>query len=335
MFLWFAFLVCAALIVVSGTKLSKYGDIIAEKTGMGKAWVGLILMASITSLPELINGISSVTVADVPDIAVGDLVGSCVFNLLILALLDPMDKSSPIFSKIGQSHLLSGGFGILLLGLVSASVMLNGMVPSIWHIGLYTPAIILTYIVGIRTVYLYEKRGISRLVAEASARKPYDHIPMRKAVVMYAANALMVIAVASVLPFIAGRIAETTGLGSSFMGAIFVAATTSLPEIVVSTSAMRLGAPDLAIGNLLGSNMFNIGLLALDDILYAKGPLLSHVSESHAVTAMMAILMTAIALIGITYKHEKKAFLRFGWDSLSMLALGLLNAWFVYLMRGR
>ncbi|MDP2690180.1 MAG: sodium:calcium antiporter [Deltaproteobacteria bacterium] len=335
MFLWFEFLVCAALIVVSGTKLSKYGDIIAEKTGMGKAWVGLILMASITSLPELMTGISSVTVADVPDIAVGDLVGACVFNLLILALLDPMDKSSPIFSKIGQSHLLSGGFGVLLLGLVSASVMLNRMVPSIWHIGLYTPVIILTYIAGIRTVYLYEKRGISRLVAEVSARKPYDHIPMKKAVAMYAANALVVIVVASVIPFIAARIAETTGLGSNFMGTLFVAATTTLPELVVSTSAMRLGAPDLAIGNLLGSNMFNIGLLALDDIIYAKGPLLSHVSESHAVTAIMAILMTAIALIGITYKHEKKAFLRFGWDSLSMLALGLLNAYFVYLMRGR
>lgn len=335
MLLWLEFLVCASLIVVSGTKLSKYGDVIAEKTGMGKAWVGLILMASITSLPELVTGLSSVTIADVPEIAVGDLVGAGVFNLLILALLDPMDRSSPIFSKIGQSHLLSGGFGVLLLGFVSASIILNDMVPSIGHIGLYTPLILVTYIIGIRLVYLYEKRAITIHVSEAAARTPYDHIPLKKAVTMYVINALVVIAVASVIPFIAGRIAESTGLGDNFMGTLFVAATTTLPELVVSMSAMRMGAPDIAIGNLLGSNMFNMGLLAIDDIFYTKGPLLSHVSDSHALTATMAMLMTAIALIGITYRHEKKAFLRFGWDSLSMLGIGLLNAYFVFLMRGR
>ena len=334
MFLWFEFLLCAAFIVVSGTKLSKYGDIIAEKTGMGKAWVGLILLASITSLPELMTGISSVTVANVPDIAVGNLVGACVFNLLTLALLDPMDKSSPIFSKIGQSHLLSGGFGLLLLGIVAVSVVLNSLMPSAWHIGLYTPAIILTYIIGIRLVYLYEKRMLKQLVTDDRTHA-YDGITLKKAIVMFAANALVIIVVASALPFIADRISAATGLGNNFMGTLFVAAATTLPELVVSVSAMRMGAPDLAIGNLLGSNMFNIGLLAIDDILFTRGPILSYVSTSHAVTALMAMLMTAIALIGITYKHEKKAFLRFGWDSLAMLALWLLNACFVFLMRGQ
>ena len=334
MFLWFQFLLCASLIIVSGTKLSKYGDIIAEKTGMGKAWVGLILMASITSLPELMTGISSVTVADVPNIAVGNLVGACVFNLLILALLDPMDKSSPIFSKIGQSHLLSGGFGLMLLGIVAVSIVLNNLVPSAWHIGLYTPAIVLTYVIGIRLVYLYEKRMLKQLVTDDRTHI-YDGISFKKAIIMYAVNALVIIVVATALPFVAERISAATGLGNNFMGTLFVAGATTLPELVVSISAMRMGAPDLAIGNLLGSNMFNLGLIALDDILFTRGPLLSHVSTSHAVTALMAILMTAIALIGITFKHEKKAFLRFGWDSLAMLALGLLNAYFVFLMRGR
>ncbi|MEK7789952.1 MAG: sodium:calcium antiporter, partial [Planctomycetota bacterium] len=85
MFLWFGFIVCTAVIVYSGTKLAKYGDIIAEKTGLGRMWIGVVLMASVTSLPELVTGISSVTYAGVPDIAVGDVLGSCVFNMLILA----------------------------------------------------------------------------------------------------------------------------------------------------------------------------------------------------------------------------------------------------------
>jgi len=80
MLLWIGFIICTALIVYSGTKLSRYGDIIAEKTGLGRVWIGVVLMASVTSLPELVTGISSVTFAGVPNIAVGDVLGSCVFN---------------------------------------------------------------------------------------------------------------------------------------------------------------------------------------------------------------------------------------------------------------
>src|SRR5512145_3225201 len=99
MLLVIQFLICSGVIVVCGVNLSRYGDVIAEKTGLGRAWIGLILMASVTSLPELVTGLSSVTVAGVPDIAVGDVMGSCVFNLSIIALLDIIHGPLPIFSK--------------------------------------------------------------------------------------------------------------------------------------------------------------------------------------------------------------------------------------------
>ena len=82
MLLWIGFIICTAAIVFAGMRLSKYGDIIAEKTGLGRTWIGVVLMASVTSLPELVTGISSVTYAGVPDIAAGDVLGSCVFNML-------------------------------------------------------------------------------------------------------------------------------------------------------------------------------------------------------------------------------------------------------------
>lgn len=330
--LWTEFIIVAAVIVVCGTQLSKYGDVIAEKTGLGRAWTGLIIMASITSLPELITGVSSVTAADVPDIAAGNVLGACVMNLLILALLDPMDKGSPIFLKVGQSHVLSAGFGVLLLGVVSVSVFLSDFVPSFFHIGLYTPAIFILYLVGIRVVYVYEKKYLSRITEETLEKLKYDHISGLRAAVLYSINAVIIIIVAAWLPFIAESAAEETGLGTSFMGTLFVAMATTLPELVVSFAAIRLGAHDLAIGNLLGSNMFNITLLGLDDILYTQGPLLTVISKSHAVTALLAILMTAIVLVSITYKPEKKA-TRFGWDSLAMLAIGVLNMYLVYKMR--
>lgn len=92
MLLWIAFLVCTSVIVYAGSRLSKYGDIIAEKTGLGRTWIGVVLMASVTSLPELVTGISSVTYANVPDIAVGDILGSCVFNMLIISFLDALHR---------------------------------------------------------------------------------------------------------------------------------------------------------------------------------------------------------------------------------------------------
>src|SRR4030043_346908 len=124
MLLWLGFIICTAVIVYSGTQLSRYGDIIAEKTGLGKVWIGMVLMASVTSLPELVTGISSVTYAGVPDIAVGDVLGSCVFNMLIIAILDAVYRIMPISAKAHQGHILSAGFGIILLSIVGISLFL-------------------------------------------------------------------------------------------------------------------------------------------------------------------------------------------------------------------
>lgn len=83
-----AFVICSALILWAGVRLSRYGDIIAQRTGLGGTWIGLILLSTVTSLPELVTGASAIVMFDVPDIAVGDVIGSCMLNLVILALLD-------------------------------------------------------------------------------------------------------------------------------------------------------------------------------------------------------------------------------------------------------
>ena len=129
--LWLQFIACSALILCAGTKLTVYGDIIAEKTGLGRTWVGVVLMASVTSLPELITGISSVTLFDLPEIAAGDVLGSCMFNILIIAMLDLLHGPTPVSASAHQGHVLTGAFGILLLGLVSLSIFAVGSMPSI------------------------------------------------------------------------------------------------------------------------------------------------------------------------------------------------------------
>ncbi len=328
MSIWLQFIICTAIIVFAGIKLSKYGDIIAEKTGMGRTWIGIVLLASVTSLPELITGVSSVTLFDLPNIAVGDVLGSCMFNILIIALYDFSPRSAPISSQTHHGQVLTAGYGILLLGLVSIGISTGAKIPTVGWVGLYSIFFLLIYLGAMRMVFMYEKRRNLMLEQEAEELQ-YADISTKKVYAMYAFNALLIVGAASWLPHLGDRISEMTGLGNTFVGSIFIALSTSLPELVISYGALRIGAVDLMLGNLFGSNLFNIGILAIDDLLYTKGALLSNVTQSHLITANAAIIMTAIAVIGLTYQTKKK-FLYLAWDSVSIILIYILTTWLLY-----
>jgi cation:H+ antiporter len=330
--LWIAFVVCTVVIVYSGSRIAKYGDIIAEKTGLGRAWIGVVLMASVTSLPELITGIVSVTFAGVPDIAVGDVLGSCVFNMLIIAFLDAIHRPMPISAKAHQGNVLSAGFGILLLSIITGSLFLSLSLSPLGWIGPYTLLTIPLYFVAMRLIFFYEKRQLAAFLKEVATEFKYQDITTKTAVINYLGNAILVIASAIFLPKIGEGIAAATGLGQTFVGNIFIAVSTSLPEVVVSIAAVRMGAVDLAIGNLFGSNIFNIFILALDDIFFTKGAILSFVNPNHIISALSAIAMTTIAIIGLTYRAEKKK-LFIAWDSAGIVTVYAINIMFLFLSR--
>ncbi|MGE5215807.1 MAG: sodium:calcium antiporter [Chloroflexota bacterium] len=330
--LWLQFTLVTGVIVIAGTNLSKYGDVIAEKTGMGRTWVGIILMASVTSLPELITGVSSVTVFDLPNIAVGDIFGSCMFNLLILAAMDALSGPTPISAKAHQGHVLAASFGVLMLGIAAISLNAGRNLPAVGWISPASLAIFLLYAVAMRMIFLFEKKRIAEFVEQKVEIAHERRISLRQACIRYAGNAVLVVGAATYLPYLGDQIAEVTGLGRTFVGSIFIALTTSLPELVVSVSALRLDAIDLVFGNLLGSNLFNLAILALDDVLYSQAPLFTTAAPGHIVTANAAMAMTAIAVIGLTYRVSKKRFL-FAWDSLAIGIIYLYGVAVVYLMR--
>jgi cation:H+ antiporter len=222
MLLWLGFLACTMLIVYSGMRLSKYGDIIAEKTGLGRAWIGVVLMASVTSLPELVTGISSVTYAGVPDIAVGDVLGSCVFNMLILAILDAVHRAMPISRKAHQGHVLSAAFGLLLLSIVCVSMLLRENIPPIGWVGSYSFLCMVIYLTAMRLIFSYEKRKITEFLKEMAKELKYRDTSTKAAVLRYGINALIVIIAAIFLPRIREGIAVSTGLGQAFVCNIFI-----------------------------------------------------------------------------------------------------------------
>lgn len=326
MLLWLQLLLCLSIIGYAGYFLSRYGDIIAEKSGVSASWVGLILLATATSLPELVTGVSAVTIANAPDIAVGDVLGSTVFNLSILVMLDALYRRETLYRQAAQGHILSAALGALLIAFAGSSLLLDhaGMSPAIGHVGLYSPFILLVYLVAMRAVYSYERRTLSEFV-EASAER-YPGVTLRSAVIGYAQAALAVVLAGSWLPFLAKDISGMMGWGQSFVGTLLVAAVTSAPEAAVTISALRIGALDMAIANLLGSNLFDIIILAVDDAFYTAGPLLAHVDASHALTAFTAVMMSALVIIGLIFRPQGRTVLGLTWISLGLFLLYILNA---------
>jgi cation:H+ antiporter len=328
---WIEFLLCVLAIGFAGVKLSRYGDAIADKTGLGGSWVGVLMMASVTSLPELVTGVSSVTVAGTPNIAVGDVLGSCVFNLLLIVALDFLSREESVYRRASQGHILSGGFGIMLIGIAGLNLLLaaKGGSLSLGYVGLYTPVILILYLVSMRSVFLYETEQVEKFIeAEADA---YPDLTLRIAVIRYLAAAAVVLVAGAALPFVAKAMAVEMGWHQSFVGTLFVAFVTSLPEMVVTVAALQLGAVDMAIGNLFGSNLFNIAILAVDDIFYLQGPLFDAVSSTHAISAFSAIMMTGVAIVGLLYRPRTRVLKTVGWVSLFLFTVYLINSYILYI----
>jgi cation:H+ antiporter len=324
---YLGFLICAAVIFFSGRKLSYYGDRIATLTGLGGAWVGLILMASVTSLPELMVVGSATGLVQNADLAVGDVLGACALNLGILALMDAFVRDrKPLFGRASSAHIVSASLGLVMVCLVGLGLYLPIDLSIPPGLGLISVVLLIVYILAIRVIYSYNKSHPEEAepgdeAAEGPALKP--------TIFRYALFAAFIIVAALFLPTFADEIAIETGLGHSFIGTLLLAFSTCLPEIAVSISAVRMGSINLAVGNLFGSNIFNLAILFLGDLVYTGGILLSDASEFHIVSVFGVIIMTAVAILGLMVRPQaKRMFLAA--DALIIFGVYVLNMIVLY-----
>jgi len=298
------FSACAAVVVVAGTILTKCADTIAEITKFGRLLIGSVLLAGATSLPELTVDVSAVRMG-APDLAIGDLFGSCLANLLILAVLDLFQRSSGgMLSRRAARHALSGSMSVALIAcagltLLTAPVLGNvtflGISPGLWMLAA-------VYIGGIRIVYLDQRISLAEVTVESlKDSKPTGSLS--RAVLGFVAAAAVILIVGPVMAHAAESFAKATGLGRTFVGTTLVALSTSLPEFVASLAAVRMGAYDLAIGNIFGSNAFNMLLLVPLDVVQ-PGSLMAVVSASHGITCLTSILATQTVIIGQLFNVE-------------------------------
>ncbi len=323
---WLTFLAAATAIFYAGRQLSHCGDVIAEKTNVSRGWIGFILLALITSLPEVATSLSSVSLIQSPDLAIGNLVGSNIFNLLIIVLLDLLYTSSPILTVAGEEHNLSLGLGILLASLTILG-LLTRTDTSLLGISLISWSILLVYLIGVRLSFQQ-----SRQQTVTAAKYPdteLGHIYLK--FIFFSA----IIIGGGIMASYSGRdIAIITGLSQSLVGTFFLAIVTSLPEVAVTVGALKLGALDMALGNLFGSNVFNLSLLFLVDVFYRAGGVFTGSSTDHITTVIEFLILSGIVLIGLSCKSRKKQFLRLGVDSLCILGVYLLGVFLLIMNKG-
>jgi len=328
---WFKFALCLAVIVFAGTKLAQYGDAIAEKTGLGRIWIGLVLLAAITSMPELVTGITSASVlVGLPDLALGTLFGSCSLNLVILALLDILHHHTPVLTEASSKHVASASWGILLIAIAAGSIIAGGKFSdlSLGRVGIPSIVIIIVYLLGMWWMF-HRERSRQVLVVQATSSK-YKEIPAKTVYLRFALAAVAVIAAGIWLSFIGDEIAEATGWGATFVGSLFLAITTSAPELVVTIAALRLGAVDMAIADILGSNMFNIAIIAPVDLFYTQGSILSSVSSSHLITAAVVVVMSLLVIAGLRFRQKRKTFAVISWYALALIGLYIFGAYALF-----
>jgi cation:H+ antiporter len=329
------FLVSAGFIVAAGAALAQFADVISNKTKLGRMLVGTLLLAGATSLPELSIGISFVRMGS-PDLAVGDLLGACLFNLLILAVFDMTRYSKgQMLSRGSAAHALPAGMSVVMLALAAIAMFLGDKLGSftIAGAGPGSLAVAAAYAAGVGLIYTGRKEASNETanVDGVSWIPGVNKIGLGGAAIGFAVTAVVILLAAPFLGKAAKDLAEATGLGGTFFGTVFVAVCTCLPELITTFAAVRMKAFELAIGNIFGSNCFNIFLLFPLDFFY-RGSLLASVSPTHMLTALCAILVTSVVILGQLYQVERKRhFLEP--DALIVIALVLSSLAGVYSLR--
>jgi len=322
-----AFLVLGALIFLAASRLARAADVIADTTGLGRAWVGVILLAASTSLPEITTDVNA-ALLDVPDIGVGDLMGSTLANMLILALLDLVYAKQSILHRVAVNHAVVGLLAIALTMIAGIAIATGGF-GRVGHVGVESLVIVAVYLLGMRVFYRLTRTVGAGLIPDAPgpeagpAPAASRRQRLRAAAWTFALAAAALVIVTPLLVLAAEALSVESGLSQTFVGTMLVGITTSFPEIAASVAAVRLGAVDLAVGNLFGSNAFNMCVLLFMDLAYTDGPVLASVSQAHVLSAQLAALALSFGVIGLMSRLEQRsAVTRFG----SVLVIGCYAA---------
>ncbi|MBX3444342.1 MAG: hypothetical protein KF774_18210 [Planctomyces sp.] len=294
------FVLLAAVVVAAGVLMTNTADRIADATGLGKKLVGIVLLAGATSLPELAVGITSVRMG-AADLTAGNLLGATLCNLLVLAGVDLVTRTpGGILSRQAAAHALSATGVIILKCVAVIGILINSTV-MFGPMGLTSIVLIGVYFALLRLVY-FDELATRQILAE---NEPQKRPPLGRNAAGFLAAAAVIFLTAPELARVADKLSDLTGLGRTFMGTVFVAAVTTLPEVTAAYTAVRLKAVELAIGNAFGSIAFNMLILGVLDA-FTSGPMMAEISDVHVVTAVCGMIVLCATVLSLLYRAERR-----------------------------
>lgn len=330
------FAVAACMVWFAGVRVTSYADTIARETGIGHIAAGLLLLAGVTSLPEVAVALFSAA-AHNPALTINNLLGEIAMQKAILAGADAIiGKEALTVVVASPAVLLQGALCILTLTVAAAAIAV-GDVPLL-HAGAWSWAILIIY--GFSIWIISNSQGRHPWIAQGGVEPPVATVsgvqggrsPL-KPVLAWTAVASAVILVAGFLLSRTGdAIAAQTGLGQNFVGAALLALSTSLPEASTVVSAMRLRQYEMAVSDILGTNLFNVALVFLVDAVYPGAPVFNEVGNFSLIAVLLGILLTAIYLIGLI-ERRNRTIARMGIDSLAVIVMYLGGLYILYQLR--
>ncbi|MBL0421372.1 sodium:calcium antiporter [Ramlibacter sp. AW1] len=338
------FAVAAVIVWIAGTRVAHYADALATATGVGHAAVGLVLLAGITSLPEVAVSLSS-AVTDSPSLAVNNLLGSIALQIALLAVADAVFGKDALTVVAGSSVvLLQVVMNILLLTLLAVALMVGDVAflgAGAWSwslLGLYVFAIWKISHSQDRHAWVAnmsegqrrrreERRKWRDQQASASAEESVKSLTWKLAL-----GGLAILVAGYVLSRTGDALARQTGLGQSFVGAVLVAISTSLPELSSVLAAVKLRRLEMAISDIFGTNLFNVGLVFVVDIAWRGGPVINELGRFSQFASLLGALLAAIYMGGLIERQDRTV-LRMGTDSAAVLVAYVAGLYFLYQLR--
>lgn len=325
------FAISAGIVWFAGWKISRCADVIREQLNLSEAAVGLLLLATVTSLPELATAVSG-AIQGSAELVVNNLLGAIALQLVILALADVAIGREALSSVIASpTVLLQGVLGIALLALVAAGTVLEST--DVFGVGIWSWILVCAYIASIRVLTSTRstqawmpagERADSSTHPSGEKQRPArngDGQPRLSRTLWITGALAAAILVGGYLLATSGDIiAQRSGLGSSFFGAVFLAMATALPELSTVLSAARLRRYAMAVSDVFGTNLINVAIIFVIDAVYAGEPVLGVVGRFSTFAALLGILVTVVFLAGLIERRDR-AFLRMGVDSIVVLII--------------
>lgn len=331
------FAVAAVFVWMAGARLAAYADEISRRTGLGQALMGLLLLAGVTSLPEIATSVTAASLDNAP-LAVNNLLGSIAMQVAVLAVGDLIYGKRALTSVVPDpTVMLQGSLNVCLLCAVAIAAIVGDH--ALGGAGWWTWTLAIGAVYSMHKLVEADEREpwIANVPEEFRPQRFGEEQPMEIGNtglgLLTGAAALTILLAGSLVAITGDVIATQSGIGASFMGYAFVAIATSLPEASTVFASMKRGLYTMAISDIFGTNILNVALLFVVDFIAPEKAIMSSVGDFAAVAALLGMAVTGLFLMGLAERRDR-TFLRMGIDSTAVLAAYLGGLVLLYTLKG-